>query len=187
MTHSIGVPDGFRLCLDLTWPYHTLKPDTHSNSVPDGFRLCLDLTWPNLTVLHTQTGYTLKPWHRDNDMRRRLDGISHTLIYLQIQPCPLPEETCAYRSCVLLAMTLWCMLGHSPHRHISNVRPRIATLKQVYSPLRTWTVWPTYGSNREQKSYTVHNQQCEKSEGELSHQWELIIMAFMCSVVKAKI
>ena len=61
---TIGVPDGFRLCLDLTWPYHTLKPDTHSNRVPYGFRLCLDLTWPNLTALHTQTGYTRKPWHR---------------------------------------------------------------------------------------------------------------------------
>ena len=31
MTNSIGVPDGFRLCLDLTWPYYTLKQDTHSN------------------------------------------------------------------------------------------------------------------------------------------------------------
>ena len=57
MTHSIGVPDGFRLCLDLTWPYHTLKPDTHSNRVPDGFRLCLDLTWPY---------YTRKPDTRSN-------------------------------------------------------------------------------------------------------------------------
>ena len=23
------------------------------------------VSWPNLTLLHTQTGYTLKPWHRD--------------------------------------------------------------------------------------------------------------------------
>ena len=31
MTNSIGVPYGFRLCLDLTWPYFKLKPSVYSN------------------------------------------------------------------------------------------------------------------------------------------------------------
>ena len=54
---TVSVTGWRRLCLDLTWPYYTRKPDTRANRVPDGFRLCLDLTWPY---------YTRKPDTRAN-------------------------------------------------------------------------------------------------------------------------
>ena len=70
----VQTPDGFsnRLCLDLTWPYYTRKPDTRANRVPDGFRLCLDLTWPY---------YTRKPdtpANRDSGMEIMLQSLPFT-------------------------------------------------------------------------------------------------------------
>ena len=92
-----------------TWPYHTLKPDTHSNRVPDGFRLCLDLTWPNLTVLHTQTGYTLKPWHRHC---AALGSSLNTCKFDQLQPVTLIGGGLD----VFIYGCIPCLISHMPFR-----------------------------------------------------------------------